>query len=425
MPASIGFGVRAQLGPGSRLQDDLLLAPLLRNRDLLSLSATATWLRPYRNQLGGVKIRAWRDGVTPAMLAGQRRLHTIVVAGAKVLPGLAVSLRRRGEGGASLGVTLRRLKLAWWTGAPVLADGLRGLGEMLAEAGCPALQELRLSCSPLGADGASHLAQGLGGCGELRILTVQCDLAEFRPLVTALERGVCPRLQSLFVGVPGSQDGRAVGESLAKALQAYPRPALQELTLNDLPVGQNFDHALRTGACRGLNSLILIYGGTEAVGVLALAEALGEGGCPDLRVFWLEATGLGPQAAQALAQAMRAGYLACLEDLRLSKNKILDEGVVALGEALGEGACPRLQILQLTTVGMGDEGCRALARALREGGLPALEQLDLHDNEIRQDGEAALAEAVEAAARTELIYCCWYMSTSRRVGCLGLLVKCD
>jgi hypothetical protein len=401
MPASIGFGVRAQLGPGSRLQDDLLLAPLLRNRDLLSLSATATWLRPYRNQLGGVKIRAWRDGVTPAMLAGQRRLHTIEVAGAKVLRGLTTSLR--GEEGASTGVTLRRLILGWWMGTPDLADGLRELGVLLAEGGCPALEELRASCIPLGTTGASALARGLGGCPELRRLTTQCNrLEEFEPFLAALERGVCPHLQSLHTSVT-FEGARAEGNTLARALQAYPRPVLQELVLNDVPVGSRFGDALRSKACRGLRVLCLNLASFEEGVAVTLGEALGEGACLNLSVLALERNGLGPQGARALAQAMGAGQLARLETLRVSNDRLLDEGVVALAEALRQGACPRLRELELTCVGMGKEGCRALARIVREGGLPSLKRINVYGNRLGGDSPVALVEAVEERGGNSLI----------------------
>jgi hypothetical protein len=97
--------------PGSRLLDDLLLAPFLTTRDLLSLSATAIWLRPYRTLLRDIKIKEWRDDVAPAVLRDQRHLHTLHVGSVEVLGRPAVSLR--GDEEASPGVTLRRLILEW------------------------------------------------------------------------------------------------------------------------------------------------------------------------------------------------------------------------------------------------------------------------------------------------------------------------
>jgi hypothetical protein len=146
-PAVRHHMVKAQLGPGSRLLDDLLLAPFLTTRDLLSLSATATWLRPYRNLLRDIKIKAWRDDVTPARLKGQRHLHTVHVGAAEVLGRLAVSLR--GEEGASPGVTLRRLILEW--------EEALEKDVWLAEGGSPLLEELDMSNATLDRAGASHV----------------------------------------------------------------------------------------------------------------------------------------------------------------------------------------------------------------------------------------------------------------------------
>jgi hypothetical protein len=69
--------VKAMLGLGSLLQEELLLAPFLRSRDLLRLSESAACLLPYRNQVGEIKIKRWRQSWTPAVLRLQRRLHTI------------------------------------------------------------------------------------------------------------------------------------------------------------------------------------------------------------------------------------------------------------------------------------------------------------------------------------------------------------
>jgi hypothetical protein len=69
--------VKAALGPGSLLQEEMELAPFLGTRDLLWLSQAAKWLLPYRNQLGEVVFARWCKYRTTAMLLLQRRLHTI------------------------------------------------------------------------------------------------------------------------------------------------------------------------------------------------------------------------------------------------------------------------------------------------------------------------------------------------------------
>jgi hypothetical protein len=144
--------VKAQLGAGSRLLDDLLLAPCLTTRDLLSLAATATWSRPYRNLLRDIKIKTWRDDVTPARLVAQKHLRTVHVGAAEVLGRLVVSLR--GEEGASPGATVRRLILEW---EEALEKDVRELGTWLAEGGSPLLEELDMSNATLDRAGASHV----------------------------------------------------------------------------------------------------------------------------------------------------------------------------------------------------------------------------------------------------------------------------
>jgi hypothetical protein len=67
--------VKAILGPGSLLQEEMLLAPFLEVDEPLRLSEAARWLEPYRNQLGAVKIERWCQ--FRAVFQGQRRLHTI------------------------------------------------------------------------------------------------------------------------------------------------------------------------------------------------------------------------------------------------------------------------------------------------------------------------------------------------------------
>jgi hypothetical protein len=68
---------KAILGPGSLLQEEMLLAPFLDTPDLMPLSEAAKWLKPYRHQLGEILVkRGWHYHV-PAELHVQRRLHTI------------------------------------------------------------------------------------------------------------------------------------------------------------------------------------------------------------------------------------------------------------------------------------------------------------------------------------------------------------
>jgi hypothetical protein len=136
--------VKEQLGPGSRLQDDMLLAPFLHNRDLLYLSKAATWLLPYRNQRGDVTITEWCDDKTPAELLGERRLHTVFVQCPDALLRLTAWLR--GEDGVGVRAALRRLNIP---SSPCrMKQDFVELAAFLAEGVCGALEELNIDHTP-------------------------------------------------------------------------------------------------------------------------------------------------------------------------------------------------------------------------------------------------------------------------------------
>jgi hypothetical protein len=340
---------------------DLLLAPFLTTRDLPSLAATATWLRPYRNLLRDIKIKAWRDDVAPAMLAGQRRLHTMYLGASQLLARLTRSLR--GEGEASPVVSLRRLILRWEEapGGAAPEEHERELGAWLAEGGCPLLEELDVSHAALSPAAASHVYQGLAGCPNLRSLKPRAST--LGALTAALEQGTCPKLEHLKVD--GIKVVYRLAGRLSGALRAFPRPALRDLHLTTLEVSPAFGDALRPGHLR-LDYIVL----KEAAAV-ALFEALGEGACPDLKVLSLYSTPLEPQGARALAQAMRWGSLEGLKVFSVSYSICFheDEGLVvaALTEALGRGACPDLKVLARKGTGLGPQGARELPRPCERG----------------------------------------------------------
>jgi hypothetical protein len=363
--------VKAQLGPESHLLDDLLLAPLLTTRDLLSLSATAPWLLSYRNLLRDIKVKTWHEGVVATLLTKQTRLQTMYVGTGMVLGRLTRSLR--GEGGASLAVTLRRLIVGREEGeAPASEDDFRELGLWLAEGRCPLLEELDMSLAPrMDPAGAWHVCYGLKGCPELRSL--QAGRSNLQVLAAALQHEICPKLEHLRLA------GGTQGDALGGILLACPRPTLRDLHITSMNLGSNLGEALRSGACRGLKTLRLELVNFEATGVLAWGEAVAEGACPDLTVLSLTNIFMGPQWVHALAQVVRAGALIRLEELRITYSPIDDEGVVALAEALGEGGCPRLRDLRLVAVGMGKQGYKTIAKAVQGGGMPSLKRLDLWD----------------------------------------------
>jgi hypothetical protein len=104
------------LGGEGVIQGEMLLSPFLTTRDLLRLSACATWLVPFRKQLGSVVLTPdlTRHEVM-GLLEGQRRLGRLRLERASFLAHALEALRGQG------GVALRSLDLnqsLWQVGGP-------------------------------------------------------------------------------------------------------------------------------------------------------------------------------------------------------------------------------------------------------------------------------------------------------------------
>ena len=105
----------------------------------------------------------------------------------------------------------------------------------------------------------------------------------------------------------------------------------------------------------------------------------------------------GPDGVQRLAEGLGAGALPAVRLLDLRYVPVDDAAASALAAALGRGALPRLKILQLMNAAIGDAGLVALAPVLRR--RPALEALCLFDNPLGDEGLAALLLAPPPLAR--------------------------
>ena len=70
-----------------------------------------------------------------------------------------------------------------------------------------------------------------------------------------------------------------------------------------------------------------------------------------------------------------------MQELYLHANQISDAGLSALAEAVGKGALPALKILTLGGNYIGDVGLTALADACASGALASLEKLVVDDEE--------------------------------------------
>jgi hypothetical protein len=298
------------------------------------------------------------------MLSRQTHLHTLHVGEAWELRRLVECLR--GEAGTRQWKFLRELVL-WWHTDRASADAVRDLGAWLRQGGCPALEKLDTCDTPLHPGTASHLCQGLEGCPELQRLALDyLEDQDAVDLAHALERGLWPKLQALSLSKyhSGIGDDRA----LARALRVSPRPALRELRLKLMAIGEDLGEALGSGACRGLQALGLTNFELEEGAANALARALGAGACPNLTMLETIDTILGPGGAAYLCQGLEA----CPELQRL---QVYACDAMAAVAALERGSWPKLQSLLVESDG--DEGVKTLMRALGAFPRPALRELHM------------------------------------------------
>ena len=105
----------------------------------------------------------------------------------------------------------------------------------------------------------------------------------------------------------------------------------------------------------------------------------------------------GPDGVQRLAEKLGAGALPAVRILAVGYTHVGDAGASALAAALGRGALPRLMSLSLINAAIGDAALVALARR-----RPALERLILADNPFGDEGLAALVVPPAAAGALPL-----------------------
>ena len=197
-------------------------------------------------------------------------------------------------------------------------------------------------------------------------------------------------------------------------------PALETLTLDETsgsagPDGvQRLAEGLVAGALPAVTELGMVNMHVGDAGASALAAALDRGALPRLTDFRLMGAGIGDAGLVALAPALRR--LPSLERLYLCDNPFGDEGLAALVAPpppagtpplpLPTGGLKKLRVLDLDCTQVSDAGCAALATALDSGALPALEHLTLAGIPASAAAIKAVREALErsraeALARAE------------------------
>jgi hypothetical protein len=225
------------------------------------------------------------------------------------------------------------------------------------------------------------IKMGMRSCKKLREATTvdwsdrglsADDLATLGKLGSVL-----PALKSLILCERSGSAGPDGVLRLAEGLTAGALPAVTELSVDDMHVGE-------TGAS-------------------ALAAALDRGALPRLEILQLMNGENGDAALVALAPALRRRP--ALERLYLLDNPFGDEGLAALvappppagALPLPTGGLKKLVRLHLGYTEITDAGCAALAAALDSGALPALVDLTLYDIPA---STAAIDAVREALARS-------------------------
>jgi Ran GTPase-activating protein (RanGAP) involved in mRNA processing and transport len=406
---------RGVLGPDGLLHREMLLAPFLENGDLMRLSESASWLVGYRAQLGSLVIKSavphqqQQRARMAALVSQQRRPVVIAVRRPSLMAPILTSL----QGPARTEVRKLRLSGLLPRGQ---GEEVRAMGEALAAATWPALEEMALGHTRLRDQGFKHVMEALigGACPNLRRLELNGnDLsdASAEALAQALIQGACPRLEVLDLG--RNLLGPRGGAALAMALAGGACPHLRELSLWKCSLNaalSDVAQALMRGTCPDLRVLDLSGNPAASYDVQSIALLLGSGACPRLARLDLSGMDMAPTGVEALAQLglMSGPRGEGLEWLNLGNNPELgDAGVRALAGAWRGGACADLKELGLADVNMEREGARALAQVLKEGALPQLEMLKVEDNRgLGNKGAkkllAAVATRVPPQAQTKI-----------------------
>ena len=225
---------------------------------------------------------------------------------------------------------------------------------------------------------------GMRSCKELREARAICwgnkGLSAADLATLGLLGSVLPALESLILGETSGSAGPDGVQRLVEGLVAGALPAVTNLDIGFMHVGD--------------------------AGASALAAALDRGALPRLESLALMNAAIGDAALVALAPALRRRPE--LDTICLFDNPLGDEGLAALlappppagALPLPTGGLKKLKVLNLDYTQVSDAGCAALAAALDSGALPALEHLQL----AGITASAAAIDAVrEALARSRAV----------------------
>ncbi|KXZ46465.1 hypothetical protein GPECTOR_43g901 [Gonium pectorale] len=231
-----------------------------------------------------------------------------------------------------------------------------------------------------GVSGGGVLDLSGSRCGPVVLALLLRRLQTSLPSLTALNLTGCevgPAGAALLAAAAASEQG---GAGLA---------ALQTACLADNGLGPEALARRLPALGSQLAVLALSHNAIGSEGGRALAAALAQPACPELRELLLPGNQLGDAAARELAGAL--GKMPGLQALHLSDNpRIGPDGLAGLAGCLA--ALPALTELDLARASAGNEGARHIAKAL--SGHPSLTSLSLDGCKIRAEGAAHLAAAL-------------------------------
>ncbi|XP_029464585.1 protein NLRC5-like [Rhinatrema bivittatum] len=255
-----------------------------------------------------------------------------------------------------------------------LAEGLKQM---------QSVKKLILDSNNINAEGGSHLADALKGCGKLE------EISFSHNIIDGVEKivDILPEMQSLKkINLSQNNLGPAIGVKLAQVLQYCTH--IEELLIAANNLGDEAAMKL-AGSLPELPYLKIVQLQSNNIGLIGgtqLIKSLAK--CKQIEELSLSENRFGEEGAFALAKELPHFRLLKKVDLKLCQ--ISDRASKSL--ATGFGHCPQIEEIILSWNSVGDEGAIELARVLPQ--MAKLKMLDLEKNYITERGAEKLAESL-------------------------------
>jgi len=377
--------------------------------DILALSASATWLRPYLRFVTRVKVRkpfSFKASLVEdrqVLLGLTNQLTCFRLMDPTLLTPLLQALRSA-EVSPLHALILTGLGLDDWR--------MQQLGAVLKEGCCANLRELDISYNEWNSRGMTHLVSALmaNAIPNLKRLKLagmpSLNHRGLQSLSKAVSQGCCRGLQELDLDMTSVGSNGVM--SLCYAMEDGGCPDLRRLYLSRCKAGGalgTLGDVLSRGACRHLEELVLSGNAlTSTDQGLALISSIHA--CKSLKRLEMSDMRLGPIVINELARTLKSGAGKCLQYLDLQYNPLLgDLALTDLWEALQPPSCPQLIYLDVSKTNMKAAGAWSLSRMLRSRhavGMVGLRVLKASHNPIGDEGLGSIVEALNEGCGGEL-----------------------